>query len=86
MPDLQQKFDALKGLVDMLNSVEDDQTENAHPAPPRSNSFSTPTSGRNRANGKYNNSGTQRIKGLSNQTGYTDGNANGAINFGNINV
>ncbi|OIW18409.1 hypothetical protein TanjilG_31549 [Lupinus angustifolius] len=86
MQDLQQKLDALKGLVDLLNSVEDDQIENAHSAPPRSNSVSTPTAGRNRANGKYNNTGNQRIKGLSNQTGYTDGNANGAINFGNLNV
>ncbi|CAL0330197.1 unnamed protein product [Lupinus luteus] len=85
MADLHQKLDALMGLVDVLNSIEDDQTENAPPVPPPK-SFPTATSGRNRVSGKYNNTGTQRIKGLSNQTGYTDGNANGAINFGNLNV
>ncbi|KAE9601494.1 hypothetical protein Lal_00040520 [Lupinus albus] len=85
MADLHQKLDALMGLVDVLNSIEDDQTENAPLAPPPK-SFPTPMSGRNRVSGKYNNTGTQRIKGLSNQTGYTDGNANGAINFGNLNV
>ncbi|OIW17676.1 hypothetical protein TanjilG_29026 [Lupinus angustifolius] len=85
MADLHQKLDALMGLVDVLNNIEDDQTEHAPPAlPPKS--FPTPTSRRNRVSGKYNNTGSQRIKGLSNQTGYTDGNANGAINFGNLNV
>ncbi|KAE9602563.1 hypothetical protein Lalb_Chr12g0200911 [Lupinus albus] len=32
----------------------------------------------------YCNSGRQNIKGLTNQTGYVKGNANGTINFGNL--
>lgn len=34
----------------------------------------------------YYNSGEQHIKGLTNQTGYIVGNANGAINFGTLTV
>ncbi|OIW18408.1 hypothetical protein TanjilG_31548 [Lupinus angustifolius] len=32
----------------------------------------------------YCNSGRQTIKGLTNQTGFVKGNANGTINFGNL--
>ncbi|XP_024636844.1 uncharacterized protein [Medicago truncatula] len=32
----------------------------------------------------YSNAGKQNIKGLTNQTGYVKGNANGVINFGTL--
>ncbi|KAJ1383274.1 hypothetical protein SESBI_43502 [Sesbania bispinosa] len=32
----------------------------------------------------YSNAGKQNIKGLTNQTGYVKGNANGVINFGSL--
>ncbi|CAK8563772.1 unnamed protein product [Lathyrus sativus] len=32
----------------------------------------------------YSNTGKQNIKGLTNQTGYVKGNANGVINFGSL--
>jgi len=32
----------------------------------------------------YSNAGRQNIKGLTNQTGYVKGNANGVINFGTL--
>lgn len=87
MADFQQKLEALKGLVGVLNSMEDDgetEHQNASPSTPY-NSNPTPQPGRNRrSSGKYNNSGKQNIKGLSNQTGFTEGNANGAINFGDL--
>lgn len=84
MADLQQKLDALKGLVGVLNSMDDaGETQNA-PPPRQPNLQPTPVPGRNRFSGKYNNMATQTIKGLSNQTGFTEGNANGAINFGNL--
>lgn len=86
MADFQQKLDALKGLVGVLNSMDGGEThQNAPPTTPPS-SFPTPLPGRNRSFGKYNNTGRQTIKGLSNQTGFTDGNANGAINFGDLRV
>ncbi|KAJ1395291.1 hypothetical protein SESBI_33443 [Sesbania bispinosa] len=81
MADLQQKLDALKGLVGVLNSMDDGETQNATPP---SNPHPTPVPGRNRSFAKYNNTGHQNIKGLSNQTGFTEGNANGAINFGSL--
>lgn len=82
MADLQQKLDALKGLVGVLNSMDDGETHNnATPSPNNPG----PVPGRNhRSVGKYNNTGNQKIKGLSNQTGFTEGNANGAINFGSL--
>ncbi|KAL5065511.1 hypothetical protein RYX36_027248 [Vicia faba] len=88
MGDFQQKLEALKGLVGVLNSMEDDgetEPQNASPSTPH-NYNPTPQPGRNhrRSFGKYNNSGKQNIKGLSNQTGFTEGNANGAINFGDL--
>ncbi|WJX96252.1 hypothetical protein P8452_77484 [Trifolium repens] len=85
MADLQQKLDALKGLVGVLNSMDDgeENTQNGSPSTPR-NYNQIPLPGRNRSKGKYNNSGKQNIKGLSNQTGFTEGNANGAINFGDL--
>lgn len=83
MADFQQKLEALKGLVGVLNSMEDKgETE------PQNASPSTPQHGTNhpRSSGKYSNSGKQNIKGLSNQTGFTEGDANGAINLGEIRV
>lgn len=88
MGELQQKLNALKGLVGVLNSMDDDgsETQNGSPAAPP-NYHPTPMPGRNRrSSGKYNNTGKQNIKGLSNQTGFTEGNANGAINFGDLHV
>lgn len=85
MADLQQKLDALKGLVGVLNNMDEGETHNNNATSSPNNSHSpAPMPGRNRSVGKYNNSGTQKIKGLSNQTGFTEGNANGAINFGNL--
>ncbi|RDX62166.1 hypothetical protein CR513_59528, partial [Mucuna pruriens] len=81
MADFQQKLDALKGLVGVLNSMDEGESQNATPANPHD---PAPVPGRNRSVGKYNNTGSQKIKGLSNQTGFTEGNANGAINFGNL--
>jgi len=86
MADLQQKLDALKGLVGVLNSMDDGESESQNGSPSRpQNHNATPLPGRNRSNkAKYNNTGKQNIKGLSNQTGVTEGNANGAINFGDL--
>ncbi|KAK7264701.1 hypothetical protein RJT34_32311 [Clitoria ternatea] len=83
MGDLQQKLEALKGLVGVLNSMDDGETQYA--ATPPNNPHPAPVPARShRSSGKYNNTGNQKIKGLSNQTGFTEGNANGAINFGNL--
>ncbi|TKY54227.1 hypothetical protein E2542_SST18633 [Spatholobus suberectus] len=82
MADLQQKLDALKGLVGVLNSMDGGQTHNE--TPPNDPRDPAPVPGRNRSVGKYNNTGDQKIKGLSNQTGFTEGNTNGAINFGDL--
>jgi len=81
MGDLQ-KIEALKGLVGVLNSMDDgesDQNSNNN-----GGSAAAGTGRSRRSVGKYNNTGNQKIKGLSNQTGYTEGNANGAINFGDL--
>ncbi|XP_027332735.1 uncharacterized protein LOC113847694 [Abrus precatorius] len=86
MADLQQKLDALKGLVGVLNSIEEDEPQNGTPPNNPNVNGPAPMPGRNRSFGKYNNTGNQKIKGLSNQTGFTKGNANGAINFGSLNV
>ncbi|CAJ1940863.1 unnamed protein product [Sphenostylis stenocarpa] len=88
MADLQQKLDALKSLVGVLNSMDEGETEQ-NPTPPNSSGASAAArTGRSRSRsvGKYNNTGNQKIKGLSNQTGFTEGNANGAINFGDLNA
>ncbi|KAK7264567.1 hypothetical protein RJT34_32176 [Clitoria ternatea] len=76
MGDLQQKLEALKGLVGVLNSMDDVETQyaarppnNPHPAP-----APAPVSARShRSSGKYNNTGNQKIKGPSNQTGIASG-------------
>ncbi|QHO50782.1 hypothetical protein HN51_002566 [Arachis hypogaea] len=87
MADLQQKINALKGLVGVLNSIDDGETQSAPPSspPPPPQSCPRPVPGRN-----YRMSGEcytrQSIKGLSNQTGRIEGNANGAINFGDLHV
>ncbi|CAL0325421.1 unnamed protein product [Lupinus luteus] len=65
-------MDTLKGFLGVLHSIDDDETENALPALPSKTFSSIP--GRNHISGKYN-TGTQNMKGLSNQTGYTDCNA-----------
>ncbi|KAK7348075.1 hypothetical protein VNO80_22624 [Phaseolus coccineus] len=85
MSDLQQKLEALKGLVGVLNSM--DEEESNQSATPGNNNGASEAAGtgrRRRSVGKYNNTGNQKIKGLSNQTGFTEGNANGAINFGDL--
>ncbi|MED6130359.1 hypothetical protein PIB30_000254 [Stylosanthes scabra] len=81
MADLQQKINALKGLVSVLNSIDDGETQSAPPASPPPQSCPRSVPGRNhRMSGEcYSH---QSIKGLSNQTGRIEGNANGAINFG----
>ncbi|XP_020228651.1 uncharacterized protein LOC109809687 [Cajanus cajan] len=80
MSNLQQNLETLQFLVGVVNSMDEGESHNNphDPAPP--------VPGRNRFIGKYNNSGNQKIKGLSNQTGFTEGNANGAINFGSLNA
>ncbi|KAK7387989.1 hypothetical protein VNO78_22788 [Psophocarpus tetragonolobus] len=83
MADLQQKLDALKGLVDVLNSMDEGESQN-NATPPNNPHDPVPGRNRSRSHGKYNNTGNQKIKGLSNQTGFTQGNANGAINFGDL--
>ena len=75
MADFEQKINALKGLVGVLNSMDDGQK-----APTAGTRSNPPAVSGQR--GKYKNSGTQRIKGLTNQTGRVEGNGNGAINFG----
>lgn len=84
MADFQQKLDALKGLVGVLNSMGDDGHENGDSPSTPHNYHPTPQPERKRSSGKYSNTGHQNIKGLSNQTGFTEGNANGAINFGDL--
>ncbi|QCD80062.1 uncharacterized protein LOC114176733 [Vigna unguiculata] len=85
MADLQQKIEALKGLVDVLNSMDDGES-GQNPTPPNSDggSAAAGTGRKGRSVGKFRNTGDQKIKGLSNQTGFTEGNANGAINFGDL--
>ncbi|TKY54225.1 hypothetical protein E2542_SST18631 [Spatholobus suberectus] len=51
------------------------------PTPPNNDSNTSPTPSEEFA---YLNSGKQDIKGLTNQTGYVKGSANGAINFGTL--
>ncbi|KAK7363491.1 hypothetical protein VNO77_05635 [Canavalia gladiata] len=83
MADFQQQLNALRGLASVLNGIDEDEIENGTPHSPHD---PAPVCARNRSFGKYNNTGNQKIKGLSNQTGFTEGNANGAINFGNLRV
>ena len=83
MDDLQQKINALKGLVGVLNTMDDGETQNAPPAT-KPISCAKPVPGRNGQSGEcYSH---QKIKGLTNQTGRVEGNANGAINFGDLRV
>ncbi|KAH1088372.1 hypothetical protein GLYMA_07G240800v4 [Glycine max] len=65
MADLQEKLDALKGLVGVLNNMDEGETHNNNATSSPNNSHSpAPMPGRNRSVGKYNNSGTQKIKGI----------------------
>ncbi|KAI4334957.1 hypothetical protein L6164_013652 [Bauhinia variegata] len=87
MADFQQKLAALKGLVGVVNSMDDGENANSvTQANPSINPTTPPGNGKNPRLCKYSNTGTQRITGLTNQTGYTEGNANGVINFGNLDV
>ncbi|BAT77061.1 hypothetical protein LR48_Vigan01g299400 [Vigna angularis] len=88
MADLRQKIEALKGLVDVLNSMDEGESgQNATPPPNNGGaSAAARTGSKGRSVGKFKNTGDQKIKGLSNQTGFTEGNGNGAINFGDLEV
>ncbi|KAL2338961.1 hypothetical protein Fmac_013407 [Flemingia macrophylla] len=85
MADLQQKLDALKGLVDVLKSMDDCEPHN-NPTNSNTNSSNTNTNTSTLSEelAYYSNCGKQDIKGLTNQTGYVKGNANGVINFGTL--
>lgn len=58
------------------------QTTQAHSCP--NNCSNSNTSSTSEESAYYSNAGKQNVKGLTNQTGYVKGNANGLINFGNF--
>ncbi|KAI4338270.1 hypothetical protein L6164_016612 [Bauhinia variegata] len=80
-PNMQQKMAAFGMLVETLNAIDDGKNDTATSQP----SGSRPSgSGKITKGDDFNNTGTQNITGLSNLTGSTEGDANGAINFGEL--
>ncbi|KAJ7980378.1 hypothetical protein O6P43_003661 [Quillaja saponaria] len=61
-------------------------TYNTLPPPPEASPSAPKSRPRRGGRGEYISGGDLNIKGLTNQTGYVKGNANGAINFGSLNT
>ncbi|KAJ7955218.1 hypothetical protein O6P43_021847 [Quillaja saponaria] len=85
MSELQQQLEALKKLMDMMNSLDDaEESEEEDDDPPNRPTPAPAPAQPDNLPGSFINSGKQNIKGLTNQTGFVDGNCNGAINFGKM--
>ncbi|KAK7412886.1 hypothetical protein VNO78_04609 [Psophocarpus tetragonolobus] len=77
--------DSLAGLLRLLDQVPREDEPPSPPLQPRRNRNPRPRAPRHNARSppqSLNNSGTQNIKGLINNTGYVEGNGNGSIIFG----
>ncbi|KAI4338268.1 hypothetical protein L6164_016610 [Bauhinia variegata] len=70
--DTQQKVAAIGSLADILKVIDGTKIDSATSRP------------RITLGTQFDNTGRQNIKGLSNQTGYVEGNANGVINVGEL--
>ncbi|KAJ7980379.1 hypothetical protein O6P43_003662 [Quillaja saponaria] len=76
MAGLQSQLDALNNLVKMMNNLDDGKDGKKGSGGPSTPEPGNKSGGRRRAG--------QKIRGLTNQTGFVDGNANGIINFKDV--